>query len=422
MVDRVSDKPTSASAAGSPAPTSRPRGRLRRSGRAETYRTQSQRRRRKLRGRFGVGLLVVIAVLAVVLGPRLGKPSEPSDDYRGTGKHDLVITVTEGDSTTAIAQNLQKRDVIKSVRVFVEAAHGNAAIAAIQPGFYVLRTEIPAADAIARLADPQHRVGKLVVPEGRQLDDTTDLKSGVVTPGIFTLISRASCVELDGNRHCLSADDLRTAAGTVSLADLSVPDWAIGPVTALGTDHRRIEGLVAPGTVNVDPAGSATSVLAGLIAASAKTYAQSGLFDTAPAGLAPYEILVVASLVQQEAKVPDFSKVARVIDNRLRAHRKLEFDSTVNYSLARRAVATSDHDRNRVTPWNTYASAGLPATPICSPGAEAVRAAASPEPGNWLYFVTVDAQGTTLFTDDYQQHLVNIELAKRNGFLEGAPR
>ena len=43
-----------------------------------------------------------------------------------------------------------------------------------------------------------------------------------------------------------------------------------------------------------------------------------------------------------------------------------------------------------------------------------------PAPGDWLYFVTVDMQGTTLFTRDYQQHLANIELARRNGVLDSA--
>ena len=51
--------------------------------------------------------------------------------------------------------------------------------------------------------------------------------------------------------------------------------------------------------------------------------------------MSPYEILIVASLVQRESKPQDFSKVARVIFNRLAENRKLEFDSTVNYSLDR---------------------------------------------------------------------------------------
>ena len=52
-----------------------------------------------------------------------------------------------------------------------------------------MRTEIPASNAVARLADPQNRVGKLVIPEGRQLDDIQDVKTNAVTDGIFSLIS-----------------------------------------------------------------------------------------------------------------------------------------------------------------------------------------------------------------------------------------
>lgn len=40
--------------------------------------------------------------------------------------------------------------------------------------------------------------------------------------------------------------------------------------------------------------------------------------------------------------------------------------------------------------------------------------------GDWLYFVTIDAEGTTLFTADYNEHLANIELAKKNGILDSA--
>jgi UPF0755 protein len=51
---------------------------------------------------------------------------------------------------------------------------------------------------------------------------------------------------------------------------------------------------------------------------------------------------------------------------------------------------------------------------------DALHAAEHPAPGDWLYFVTIDSQGTTLFTRDYQQHLANIELAKHNGVLDSA--
>jgi UPF0755 protein len=385
-------------------------------------RAERGRRRRRFAGRITLGVLVVVVVAAVFLGSKLWHTVFGfGDDYTGSGKRDVVIQVQAGDSTTMIGETLHSQGVVATVRAFVNAAHGNTAITSIQPGFYRMRTEIPAANAVARLADPKSRVGRLVIPEGRQLDDTTDMKTNKVNPGILSLISRATCVDLDGNRRCVSVNDLRAAATNSTPAVLSVPAWAIEPVTELGMDHRRIEGLIAPGTFNVDPSASAQSILANLISAGAVEYMQSGLLDSAHAmSLSPYDILVVASLVQQEANSQDFPKVARVIYNRLHEHRTLEFDSTVNYSLDRRVVATSDADRAQRTPWNTYVSQGLPATAICSPGVDALHAAEHPEPGDWLYFVTIDGQGTTLFTRDYQQHLANIELAKRNGVLDGA--
>ncbi len=370
---------------------------------------------------FAVGFLIAVVLAVVFVGSKMWHSLSSQNDYAGDGKKDLVVQVHSGDSTTAIGETLHKQDVIKTVKVFLEAAQGNEAISAIQPGYYRLRTEIPADSAVKRLADPQNRVGKVVIPEGQQLDDTTDVKTNDTTPGIFTMISKASCVELDGNKHCVAAADLRTAAEKTLLPSLSVPTWAVGSATAMGEDHRRLEGLIAPGTFNVNPSADPQTILESLISASTEQYVKSGLLETATAmNMSPYNVLVVASLVQREAKPQDFPKVARVIYNRLAEHRKLEFDSTVNYPLDRREVATTDGDRGQTTPWNTYVSEGLPATPICSPGIDALKAAEHPEDGDWLYFVTIDAQGTTLFTRDYQQHLANIELAKRNGVLDSA--
>lgn len=392
--------------------------------RTERARATRNKRRRRTVTAFSVAVLIVVLVGAVFLGSRLWHGVFGSqDDYAGSGVKDVVIEVHSGDSTTAIGQTLHEREVVATAQVFVDAASGNAAISAIQPGFYKVRTEIPAADAVARLSDPQNRVGRLVIPEGRQLDDVTDVKTNAVTQGIFSLISESTCVDLDGTEQCAKPDDLKSAAGSADPAALSIPDWALDPVKALGSDHRRIEGLIAPGTWNVDPSASSEQVLASLIGASATQYEQGGLLEAGAAeNLSPYQILVAASLVQRESKPQDFAKVARVIYNRLVApdHRRLEFDSTVNYSLDRQEVATTDSDRGRQTPWNTYAREGLPATPICSPGQPALAAAEHPEPGDWLYFVTVDLQGTTLFTRDYQQHLASIELAIRNGVLDSA--
>ena len=394
----------------------------RRITRADRIREARGHRRRRIVGALSLGMLIVVVVGAVFLGSKLWHTLfGPGNDFSGDGVNDVVIQVHDGDSTTAIGQTLQDHKVVATVGAFVGAAEGNAAISSIQPGFYKVRTEIPASNAVERLADPQNRVGKLTIPEGRQLDDLQDVKTNAVTDGILSLISSATCVDLDGEPHCVSADALREAAGTAALSALSVPEWAVTPVTALGKDHRRLEGLIAPGTWNIDPSAQPQDILSNLISASATQYEQGGLLDTAKAmNMSPYQILTVGSLVQRESTPEDFAKVARVIYNRLAENRTLEFDSTVNYPLDRIEVATTDADRAQHTLWNTYVRPGLPATPICSPGEPALAAAEQPAPGDWVYFVTVDMQGTTLFTRDYQQHLANIELAKRNGVLDSA--
>jgi UPF0755 protein len=395
-----------------------------RRGRSRTDRIREARSRRKRRvvGGFALAMLIVVVVGAVFLGSKMWHTLFGSgNDYTGDGVSDVVIQIHDGDSTTAIAKTLHEHKVVATISAFVDAAEGNTAISSIQPGFYKVRTEIPASNAVARLADPQNRVGLLVIPEGRQLDDIADVKTKAVTEGIFSLISRATCVNLDGERQCVSVDDLKQAAGTAAPSSLSVPDWAMKPVTALGDDRRRLEGLISPGSWNIDPSAGPQDILSTLIGTSATQYAQGGLLDTAKSlNMSPYQVLTAASLVQREAKPDDFAKVARVIYNRLAENRTLEFDSTVNYPLDRIEVATTDADRAQLTPWNTYVRPGLPATPICSPGQPALAAAEQPAAGDWLYFVTVDLQGTTVFTRDYQQHLANIELARRNGVLDSA--
>src|SRR5215218_3264257 len=247
-----------------------PRRRMTRTDRIRQAR--NQRKRRIGRG-FVLVILIVVVVGAVFMGSKLWHTLFSSgNDYSGDGINDVVIQIHDGDSTTVIGKTLQDHKVVATVSAFVDAAEGNSAISAIQPGYYKVRTEIPASNAVSRLADPQNRVGKLVIPEGRQLDDIQDVKTNAVTDGIFSLISRATCVNLDGDRRCVAVDDFKKAAGSADPSALSVPDWAANPVAALGNDHRRLEGLIAPGTWNIDPSASAQDILSTLIGASATQY------------------------------------------------------------------------------------------------------------------------------------------------------
>jgi UPF0755 protein len=154
----------------------------RRRSRAERLRAERDRRRRRTGRGILVSVCIGVLVVAVFVGSRMWHSFGPQNDFVGDGKQDLVIQVHPGDSTTTIGETLNKQDVVRTVKVFLEAAQGNDAISAIQPGYYRLRTELPAASAVKALADPASRVGKVVIPEGEQLDDTSDVKTNATTP------------------------------------------------------------------------------------------------------------------------------------------------------------------------------------------------------------------------------------------------
>ena len=124
-------------------------------------------------------------------------------------------------------------------------------------------------------------------------------------------------------------------------------------------------------------------------------------------GRSVYEIVTVASLLEVEGHPRDFSKVARVVYNRLAEPMPLQFDSSVNYGLGKTDVILTTELLNQDTPYNVYLRPGLPPTPIDNPGTQALEAALNPAAGDWLFFITVDLNTQeTKFTRSYEEFLV----------------
>lgn len=377
---------------------------------------------RKRRGRV-VGALALAMLLLVAVGggylayERFAGPGA-APDFTGPAGPEVVVQVHPGDTAQEIGNEFVDNGVVASSAAFYEAAVQNSGMNTLHPGFYRVPTNVPGIEAVAALVDPQNRVGSLVISEGRQLHDIRDVNTGAVRKGIYTLISEASCKGDADAQTCVTYEALDEAGATTDLAVLGVPTWAREAVADVPDRRRQLEGLIAAGSWDFDPTSEPVEILARLVSESAARYDATGITEAAPrVGLTPYELLISASLVEREAMPDDFTKVARVILNRLEINQMLQFDSTVNYELDETELATTDADRARVTPWNTYAMVGLPATPISSPSIGALQAMENPEPGEWTYFVTIDAQGTTLFADTYEEHLQNTTLALESGIL-----
>ncbi|UPT40559.1 endolytic transglycosylase MltG [Streptomyces sp. WAC00303] len=200
----------------------------------------------------------------------------------------------------------------------------------------------------------------------------------------------------------LKPGSTRKAATTV---DLALPAQAEG----------NPEGYLFPATYPID----AATEPAGLLRYMADTARKHFGADHVTAGaqrnnVSVYDTITIASIVQAEADTAsDMGKVARVVYNRLLKDMPLQMDSTINYALKRSTLDTTTAETQLDSPYNSYRIKGLPPTPIGNPGEEALRAAVSPTPGPWLYFVTV-GPGDTRFTDSYDEQQKNVQEFNRN--------
>jgi UPF0755 protein len=357
---------------------------------------------------------LVLAVGGVFFGVRKLQALREAPDFVGAGDAQAVVQVEDGQSLTAIGATLVRRNVVASVRAFTLAAEADPRVLAVQPGYYQLRERMSGSAAVARLQEPAARVGHLEIRGGEQLDNV-DLPDGKTVPGLLTEISRASCAVIDGASTCVSPEDLRTAMGQTDLNQLGVPGWALDPVSRV-EPRRRLEGLLVPGNYDVRPGSSAVELLRQVTGTSVARLLVGGFpANAAGTGHSAYEVLVIASVIEREAITQDFRRVSRVIYNRLAAGMPLQMDSTINYPLDRQEVSTSDADRARLGPYNTYLNVGLPASPIGSPSATAISAALNPEPGTWRYFVKCQKDGASCFSVTREEHDAAVRDAAARG-------
>jgi UPF0755 protein len=375
------------------------------------------RKKKRKKAVVWIGMVVVLALIGVggYYGYKQLTGIGDYDDFAGQGDKDVVIKVSNGESTGDIAATLADAGVVASTRAFVVAAEANADVRGLQPGYYVVKENSSGAAAVKQIVDPKAQVGRFEVRPGAQLESITNTADNSVIDGIIAKLSKASCADLNGQSTCVPPEQLVQVAETADLTKLGVPEWAV-PDASRAEPKRRLEGLVMPGLYDVKPGSTAEELWTQVVTASAAQMQAWGMPTIADAtGYTPYQVLVMASLVEKEAITEDFGKVSRVTYNRLHENMRLQYDSTINYVLDRPAIRTRPEDRDKVGAYNSYNNFGLPPTPISAPGENALKAAVAPEPGDWLFFVKCEKDGTSCFAVDDDGHEANKDTAQANG-------
>ncbi len=336
-------------------------------------RPESRRGRRVL-----TVVLGVVAVFVIALGAG-GLWVQHQIDPSGPPGAVRQIEIPKGSTSDEIGKLLAKDGIIPSDSVwgwYLRIKGGGP----FEAGLYELRENSAIGDVI-RVLDagprpPDER--SFTIPEGLT---TTEIVARLADP-----------------KKGLGFD----AATMLQLLDSGQVRSAIQPA-----DQPSNEGILFPETYRVAMKADALAVLRIMVAQLDTTMQQ---LDVASAqerfGLTPYEILTVASLIEEESKVPDDRpKVARVIYNRLKAGIPLGIDATSRYEAVIDGRNRGSVDFTSSSPYNTRKQKGLPPTPIASPGRASIEAALNPADGPWIYYVLKDAQGHHFFTDSDREFI-----------------
>ncbi len=320
-------------------------------------------------------LLVVVGALGYWGWQHLATPGTTATTVGGS----LVIDVPEGASAEDVAHSLQEAGVISSATTFLVRLKLAGGDAAIQPGRYTFQGGEGFDSIIARLKQGGIiAVQRVVLPEGLAIGQAAKR------------VAASSTIDAE------SYESLAREPG-----QFSVP-------TIDGRPGRPadLEGFLFPSTYELRESDGARVLIERQLEAFSRKTADLPWANAAKHGVTPYQALIVASLIEKEARVPEErAKVAAVIYNRLERKMSLGIDATVRFALGKWTGSLTKSDLAVDSPYNTRRRKGLPPGPIASPGLAALRAALSPAKTDALYYVLVDRQGHHLFTASYQEFL-----------------
>ena len=285
------------------------------------------------------------------------------------------VIIPEGASGSEIAAILQRAKVVRSGFIFRLVARLRGVSTDLKPGAYDLTTGMGVTKALNALrTGVPLKVFRVTIPEGKTIPEIAAIV------GKDTKITAAQFLAaVHSGRHRL-------------------------PIMPKGSTN--LEGLLFPKTYEIVEKTSADDLVDMML--NQFTLETAGLdFSKAAAHhITPYQLVIVASLIEREAKVErDRPLIASVIYNRLARPMRLQIDATVEYAILLQTghykfPLTTDDYTNVHSAYNTYLHDGLPPGPIASPGLAALQAALSPANTNYYYYVLTSDQRSHCFARD----------------------
>jgi len=277
--------------------------------------------------------------------------------FKGEGSGSVIVRIPPGATGREIGNLLSDRDVVSSGFFFSLRARLSGT-SNPKPGFYSLRNDMAYDAAIDELeaGPPKRALTSITMPEGRSRRESapkvrqTSLKGGY----------------LDATKRSKVLDPRRYGARRA----------------------RSLEGFLFPATYRVQVGGSVDRLVDQQLKEFKQRFRDVDLGRARRGGLTPYEVVIIASMVEREAALRrERPIIAAVIYNRLQQNIPLAIDATIRYAANNWTRPLTESELAMSSPYNTRKRTGLPPTPIGSPGLASLKAAAKPARVPHLYYV-----------------------------------
>ncbi|MCK5725266.1 MAG: endolytic transglycosylase MltG [Thiotrichaceae bacterium] len=298
-----------------------------------------------------------------------------------------VYEVKKGSSFNSVARDLESKKIIKSALVLRVFARLQPKKISLKAGEYHLNKEMTAIDLLELFGSGDKAVQyKHTIIEGRSYKEL--VKS------------------IQGNQSIKQ-----------TLNDADYKDHS-GLMKKIGSDYLHPEGAFLADTYHFPKDTTDVEFLKrshkSLLDHLHKAWEKRG--ESSSVLKSPYEALILSSIVEKETGFEgERPMIARVFINRLHKKMLLQTDPTVIYGMGERFKGNIRRsDLRRDTPYNTYTRAGLPPSPIATPGREAIQAVLHPPKGEMIYFVA-KGDGTSYFSKTLSEHNRAVTKYQRGG-------
>jgi UPF0755 protein len=311
-----------------------------------------------------------------VVADRVGAEPDLAKDPHAESRS---FVIARGETAGSIAQRLQNDGFIRSAIAFSYVLYDTGRETSLQSGTYTISAALTPRELARVFEKAPGEQAVLRIIEGWRLSETA------------AAVQKAF--------PSITVDDF-TKAAVVGQRKNTV-------LVGLAPD-TSLEGFLFPDTYFFKPTATATQIVDALLDQFEQRVGQTLRQAAVDRKTTIYNIVKLGSIVEREAHDrQESATIAGVYSNRLEIGMTLDADPTVQYAIGEwREPTLADLEVD--SPYNTYRVAGLPPTPICSPGQAALEGAAKPAEVPFLYFVAKnDGTGDHAFAKTLEEHEAN---------------